>query len=309
MTYKPETVSIYQLFQRFPDEEAARLYFERNRWAGEVTCPHCGSLSVAGIKNLKPMPYRCRDCRQHFSVRTGTVLAESRLPLQKWLMAIYMMTTARKGIPSTQMARELGITQKSAWFLAQRIRETWMADSDGMGNHVQADETYIGGKEKNKHANKKLHAGRGAVGKTAVIGVIDETGEVRARPISDTTAKTVQGYVVANVPRGAAVVTDEFASYRGLNSKGYVHHTVNHSAGEYVRHFCIHTNGIESFWALLKRGHYGIYHYMSPKHLHRYVNEFSFRQNTAQAGTMGFIEQTIDRMIGKRLTYKGLIHA
>ena len=309
MTDKPETVSIYQLFQRFPDEEAARLYFERNRWAGEVSCPHCGSLSVAGVKNLKPMPYRCRDCRQHFSVRTGTVLAESRLPLQKWLMAIYMMTTARKGIPSTQMARELGITQKSAWFLAQRIRETWMADSDGMGNHVQADETYIGGKEKNKHANKKLHAGRGAVGKTAVIGVIDETGEVRARPISDTTAKTVQGYVVANVPRGAAVVTDEFASYRGLNSKGYVHHTVNHSAGEYVRHFCIHTNGIESFWALLKRGHYGLYHFMSAKHLHRYVNEFAFRQNTAQAGTMGFIDMTIGRMIGKRLTYKGLTHA
>jgi transposase-like protein len=311
---KPTTISLYDFFKRFPDETAARLYFENGRWASGKYCPHCGSFSVSECVDHKPMAYRCKDCRKHFSVRTGTVLEQSRLPLQKWLMAIYMMTTARKGIPSTQMARELGITQKSAWFLAQRIRETWFAQSSeiteaGGGNklsgEVEVDETFIGGKEKNKHANKKLHQGRGAVGKSIVVGVKQRGGDVIASHISNTSAPTLQGFIGKNVEAQSIVYTDNFKSYNGL--KGYTHLSVNHSVGEYVREQA-HTNGIESFWALLKRGYYGVYHHMSHKHLHRYVNEFSFRHNTASFGTMGFIDATAKRMNNKRLTYKELTH-
>ena len=304
---KPETLSTFDFFQKFPSEEAARLHVEARRWGGTPFCGHCGSTSVVECKDHKPMPYRCKDCRKHFSIRTGTVLAESRLPIQKWLLAIQMLTSARKGIPSTQMARELGITQKSAWFLSQRIRETWQIETGQLVGPVEVDETYFGGKRKNmKKAKREKLTGRGTAGKTAVVGAKDRaTNQVRAKVVENTDAKTLQGFVADQVVPDATICTDEATAYQGLP---YEHETVKHSVGEYVNGMA-HTNGIESFWALMKRGYYGIYHHMSEKHLHRYVREFSFRYNTSRAGTMPFINMTIDRMAQKRLTYKHLINA
>lgn len=307
---KIEALSTFQFFQKFPDEEAARKFFETRRWGNEPVCGHCGSVSVTECKDHKPMAYRCKDCRAHFSVRTRTVLAESRLPLLKWLLAIFMLTSARKGIPSTQMARELGITQKSAWFLVQRIRETWLKNhsgkNDDMGDHIQVDEAYVGGKESIKHADKKLNAGRGNVGKAAVVEMRDQNGQVHATPVADTTSKSLIGIISANATAGATVVTDELRAYRAVPCFGFNHLTVNHSVGEFLKGMA-HTNGIESFWAQLKRGHYGIYHYISAKHLHRYVKEFSFRHDTSQVGTMQFINMTIVRIASKHLSYKELI--
>jgi len=306
---KPEILSTFEFFKKFPDEESARKFFETRRWGDEPICGHCGSASVTECKNHKPMPYRCKDCRSHFSVRTGTVLAESRLPLQKWLLAIYMLTSARKGIPSTQMARELGVTQKTAWFLAQRIRETWLKDQgagDG-GDHNQVDETYVGGKRSNMHANKRPNQMGGRGRKTPIVGILNENKQVRATVMPHTTAKALTGFVKGHANKGATVVTDAYRGYLGLPKMGYDHIRIDHSVGEYVKEKA-HTNGIESFWALLKRGHYGIYHHMSAKHLHRYVDEFAFRHNTAKFGTMRFINMTIERMAFKRLTYKELIN-
>lgn len=298
-----DSTSLYQMMERFPDEASATAFFEERRWGDEPYCPHCGSINARAIPNKKPMPYRCRDCRKHFSVRTGTVLAESPIPLHKWLMAIYMLHTARKGVSSVQMAKELGVTQKTAWFLEHRIRKAMEHRGGLFSGEVEVDETYVGGKERNKHESQKQHAGRGPVGKQAVVGLRERDGAVRAYPIEATDKSHLQTAIVENVKRGSTIYSDSHPGYVGL--PGYEHESVAHSLGEYVRGRT-HTNSVESFWALFKRGYVGTYHYMSFKHLERYVNEFAYRHNVGVDNTIDTIAKTIDGMIGRRLTYKEL---
>ena len=299
------SLSLIRFFKQYPSESKAEQYFIRLRWGRHIICPFCGSIHIAEKKDRKPMPYRCMDCRKHFSVRTGTILSESKLPLQKWLLAIYILTNSHKGISSVQLAEHLGVTQKTAWFLGHRIRQAWMQGSKKLFGVVEVDETYIGGLEKNKHNSKKLKAGRGAVGKTPVVGAKSRNGNVKAFVVKETTAETLTRVITDNVDRTAELYTDEHRGYNEADGL-YSHSVVNHSVKEFVRNQA-HTNGIESFWALLKRGYYGIYHKWSVKHLQRYINEFVNRANARETDMEARISETFARGMNTRLSYKELI--
>ncbi len=295
-------IGIIELMELFPDEATAREWFESIRWPDGRVCPRCSSGRTRAASHAY-MPYWCTACRSYFSVKIGTVMEASKIPLRKWAIAFYQILTNLKGVSSMKLHRDLGISQPSAWFLGHRIREAMVGDDPVFSGPVEADETYIDGKEGNKHESKKLKAGRGTVGKTAVAGVKDrETGQVDAEVVERTDGPTLRAFVHHRTEPATLVYTDEAAAYNRLNRP---HEAVAHSAGEFVRDMA-HTNGMESFWSILQRGYVGIYHWMSNKHLPRYVTEFKGRHNNRPKDTLIQMADLMRGCIGKRLRYVDL---
>ena len=299
-------LTLVQILRMFPDDAIAEAWFVKTRWPNGVRCPHCDSDNIQSGASHPTMPFRCRKCRKRFSVKTGTVMQASNLGYQVWALAGYLMSTNLKGVSSMKLHRDLGVSYRTAWHLAHRLRETWQRDSAPFSGPVEVDETYIGGKRKNMpKAQRKAFTGRGAAGKTAIVGAKDrETNQVTARAVPATDTPTLQGFVRDAAKPGAKVYTDDAAAYRGMG--GFKHEAVNHSAGEYVRDQA-HTNGIESFWAMLKRGDQGTFHHLSAKHLDRYVTEFAGRHNDRRADTIDQMQAMVAGMVGKRLMYSELV--
>ena len=300
-------ISLIELFQMFPDDDSSERWFEECRWGKARVpdeCPMCGATDkLHQVKSRKPLPYRCGSCRRYFSVKTSSVMHRSKIPFQKWAIAVYLWSTSLKGVSSMKLHRDLNIRQATAWFMAHRLREAWDTKGDIFFGPMEVDETFIGGKEGNKHAKKKLRAGRGGVGKASVVGAKDRTTKkIVARVVPDTKGSTLKGFVNEVRNPDKPVYSDQSLSYRGLPD----HYWVNHSVGEYVRDQA-HTNGMESFWSQLKRGYHGTFHHFSAKHLQRYVNEFAERHNIREQDTIDMMENLSGRMFGKRLTYADLI--
>jgi transposase-like protein len=288
-------------------------HFKAIRWKNGPFCPYCGGVRIYDLKG--GMRHKCADCRLSFSVKVGTIFEDTKIPLRKWLAAIWLITTHKKGIASTTLSRDIGVTQKTAWFMLHRLRHAARTRSfnrpmGGEGRAIEVDETFIGGKGKNqslsrRRADKATGAPRGgAVGKTIVMGLLERGGDLRAGVVSNTSQQELETVVRAHVAEGATVYTDEHRGYRDLKN-GYDHQTVAHAREEYARG-SVHTNSIEGFWSLLKRQIIGIHHWVSPKHLDQYVAEASWRYMLRERET-GSLVTTLLAQTDGRLTYNQLI--
>jgi transposase-like protein len=297
--------SIADFLLYFKDEQTCQEYFEQIRFQDGEYCPHCGNMLVYRFKNGKR--FRCAGCKQDFTIKTGTVFGESKISLQKWFIAIYLLTTSKKGISSIQLAKQVGVTQKTAWFMDHRIRKALKQNQLKLFGQVEMDETYVGGKEKNKHRAKKTKGtqGRNTKTKSVVFGMIERKGNIKASVVPDVKMKTLEKEIIEHIKIGTQLYTDELLSYSKIGTL-YPHETVKHGHGEYVRDN-VHSNSIESFWALFKRGYYGTYHTMSKKHLQRYVDEFVYRFNSREGELCDVFADIVGRVstTGK-LPYKTL---
>ncbi len=277
--------SLFDLMDAFPDEQSCIDHLRSIRWKDGEFCPYCVARGAHPGQRIycfsDRKTFKCGDCRQRFSIKVGTIFEDTKLPLRKWFMAIWLITNHPKGIASVTLAKDLKITQKTAWFVLHRLRHAARTPSFNapLKGETEADTTYVGGKEKNKHAKDRKGGTQGGAGKDVVLGIVEREGELRVMHVKDGKAATLQGEVRGNVAKGSTVMTDEDSAFKGLG-RDYTHLAVNHSAGEYVRlGGFVHTNGIESVWALLKRQIVGIHHWVSSKHLQRYVDEMSWRFN------------------------------
>ena len=300
-------LTFIQIMDLFPTDKAAEQWFMARRWPDGPFCPHCGSFDVqVGIKH-KTMTHRCRDCdgRPMFSLKTGTIMEGTKLGYRIWAIAFYLLATNLKSVSSMKLHRDLGVTQKTAWHLAHRIRKSWEAHaSSRFDGPVEVDETYIGGRRENMpRAKRKTLKGRGPVGKTVVAGAKDRaTNKVSAAVVDTPDKRTMHRFIAERAAPNAKVYTDDYVVYRGMP---FDHEAVRHSTGEYVRGEA-HTQGIESFWSVLKRAHKGTFHHLSKKHMGRYIGEFSGRHDLREADTIDQLAAMADGMIGKRLRYQDL---
>ena len=298
-------LSLNKLIKMFPNDEAAREWIEKIVWPDGPRCPECGTDNVQRNIKHKSMTHRCRECdgKPRFSVKTGTVMQSSKLGYQTWAIAAYLVTTNLKGVSSKKLHRDLEITQKSAWHLMHRLHKTYELGLPLFSGPVAADETYIGGLEKNKQRSKKLKAGRDGVGKSIVAGVkVRETNNVVAKVVPDIKTSTLQGFMEGHTEESAQVHTDEGRGCIGIDRS---HESVCHSAGEHLRDMA-HTNGMEAFWSTLERAHKGVCYNFSKKHLDRYVTEFAGRHNIRNADTIQQMRSVVAGMVGKRLRYDDL---